>query len=379
MKKIEHDEIVEDVYFTEDGEGQRTNPEIAMEDWLSEVGGMANVEIRVFRDASTETHGKQPFLFTFSPEDYSMGTLFAELRDKYGTGSYWVKAYSDARRLIFNKRVAVENIEKDKLDRDAKSPYSATNSNNEMMRFFTEMQQKTDEKFTALLLAMAQGNRSALPAPAVNPTEMMGGIMGIMLQLKELSGGDNQGKSQMELITQGMELASKFASGDKETNTQDTMLELVKTFGAPLVEAMKNTPTAQPVVSSEIEAKQKLDQQENQIDVMFRIQTNALLERAKKGSDPELYADVLLDSIPNLVLLLNNKPIGEVLIKYNPEIANHSEWFERLNAAIYNPYDEDSISKMSPDLTKDVELTENSNIADITSGVTIENEEEIPN
>ena len=68
-----------------------------------------------------------------------------------------------------------------------------------------------------------------------------------------------------------------------------------------------------------------------------------LVERAERGSDPDLYADFVLDNVPENVIKehLANENIIEELSKIDPRVAQHAEWFNSLRDSLVSALTED--------------------------------------
>jgi len=68
---------------------------------------------------------------------------------------------------------------------------------------------------------------------------------------------------------------------------------------------------------------------------------NMLLQKARQGSSPELYADYILDNVSEDIIRthLINPGVLESIEKDYPEVANHREWFNALQSAIIEVLD----------------------------------------
>lgn len=370
-----------DVIFEEidDSKGP-SNPEKGLEDWLKELGGKEDIEIRVYRDASEKTNGKMPFLFEFSPDTFSMTQLLTELRDSYGTDTYRLRCYVNG-RLIFNKRLSVENTVSDKRKEDEKRPnFSSDNKMNELLQIVNANQKATDDKFQALVLALSQNQ--APPVAPIDPMTMMTGMMTAMMQMKNFMSPPEGQLSPVDLISKGVDLAAKLNPSDKEANSNDTLMELIRTFGAPIAEGVKNL--AQPLQPLQPLQQNPIDQslppqQTMQTNPVSHLKPNdvspfanteikqlldTLLLRAKSNGDPTLYADMVLEAVPHIEQIMGDEPIGALLVKINRDVANYGPWFDELDHAIRHPYNDDA---SVDDLTNDGTVIDNDENSSIDS------------
>ena len=73
-----------------------------------------------------------------------------------------------------------------------------------------------------------------------------------------------------------------------------------------------------------------------------------LVAKAGEGSDPTLYADLVVDSMPegDVVSLLNAQPSTiEMLIVVCPAVAEHREWFQTLIDTVSQAFAEEGTSE----------------------------------
>jgi hypothetical protein len=79
----------------------------------------------------------------------------------------------------------------------------------------------------------------------------------------------------------------------------------------------------------------------NQADAVRKQYINMLLQKAKQGASPELYAEYILDNAPEDVVRQNFTGVGVIddIVRLVPEVGNHVNWFTELQSAIIQMLD----------------------------------------
>ncbi|HVA16676.1 MAG TPA: hypothetical protein VMV59_03075, partial [Candidatus Dormibacteraeota bacterium] len=79
----------------------------------------------------------------------------------------------------------------------------------------------------------------------------------------------------------------------------------------------------------------------------LRVQTNALVIQASRGKSPALYAEVLLDNLPDFISeqefyeRLKSPDAIAQLAQLNGDVAKYAPWFEELRKEILAQFSED--------------------------------------
>jgi len=385
---IADNESITDLYSTlEESEDLITPIDAALaaaEMWIEEGSEEAAMTIQVYEEHNPDKPGNTPqtFCFAFEPSQYTKQTMMEYVRDTYGSGTYWHKSYTQKGKLIFNRRFAVKNVDQDREKEDKKHgvvlPPVQNNAN-----MIMQMMQKSEERMMAVLERMAQNNQQ----PAVQMPNMMD-MLGMLGTAKELFSGGG-GTNNIDAMMKGIEMAKELGGGsDKETNTNDLLMTTLREFAPAIVKSIsempnKNPPvrTANPIVKTNpgepvkpVETDVKLTPQQAQM----AQQAAFLVERAKVNADPGIYADMLLDMMPNITELLGGQSIVPLLLGLNPEVASYMPWFDELNSMLSEPAEDTSTTDLEmQDLTSDTDLSQNDQISDDQPGDVIIDDQSI--
>lgn len=136
----------------------------------------------------------------------------------------------------------------------------------------------------------------------------------------------------------------KELSGDGDGNGRnltDVFAELIKsgTIG-DIVETIRSRPAAQDRIPASDAASQRLapPPTENPMEVRIKAQLITWLSRAKKDSDPALYAELAIDEYGGefCQAILLRPDLREVATAMVPETAIYWGWFEQLRGEIHN-------------------------------------------
>ncbi len=373
-KLIDMDGDIEDVFNHDDILSTPIDKTLeAIDLWMEDEDKEHALKIRVYRETSSETQPRgntaQPFLFSILPTEMEPDELLEHLRDNYGSGGYWIKGYGPKSRLVFNRHISVEDTEGDKrraLEKKIALNPSLAPPQNDMMKMMMDMQQKSEARILSVINAMVSTQQPV--TPVVDPMTMMTTLMRAMSEMKALTSDGstkNTGMEQLELIQKGVEFARDLNPSDKETNDNDIIVTLIKNLGGPMLEAMKKPPQTPAVIEQPIEGAKKpitqqppADPQVNAYRQLMMQQTAFLLSVAKNNGNPEIYADMLLDQMPNITQLLQGQSIGDVCAGLNPEVNLYKPWFDQLNAALYEdgaPAEDDLTRAANEEQTSEIQ------------------------
>lgn len=307
---------------------------------------------------------KQDTCFILSPDE--IHTIFDRLNGEFGPGVY--RAYVTCNNIL--KRNLEYRIAK-KLD---KPSYAEPNS---PINDIAALVSKQNEQIAAI----AQGGHAAPTDPMAMFTAMMGAIAS-MKEVFTPPPPPNPADS-MKLFLEAMTLAREFSS-DKEgspSNMYDMVTaivnsplgqsaaEQVQNFRAgqqslPAPENARKNPKqapmrleprlsdphfneAKPQTAAPRAIQEMLPEMREQLEGQLRMWN----ERANNGSDPALYADVVLDTFdPAVIHLVLLRPDLQEIAQYLvPETAANWEWFQSF------------IHEINHGLTQDMENDDNGN------------------
>lgn len=289
------------------------------------------------------------------------------IRKNFGAGAYEIWIYKDGkiwRRPKLNIAQPKETLE------------SIAPQNNELSGVFEsmiQMQQRQFEEMKAIIVANQ-------PAP-VNPMQSMQEMITTMQLMKELSGGNVPPPPTIDPMKQfesSMELAQKMMdmSGGTERSPSDALYKMAETIMPVLIEGAKTETTQKPTEAQSRSVRQTAqpiqnptptqnptpspEEKQNMFQMIIKRKLNELVKLAANNNDPELYADVMLDQIPDIYLdklktFISDPNAINRLAALNPAVNNSLEWFDAFKARII-----DNFADVEPDLTPGDDTAENS-------------------
>lgn len=302
----------------------------------------AEFSIKVYR--VIEGKGELAWLFACVPSELP---IMQKLQDDYEGGRFEVRIYKN--KKIYRRIPVVVAPPVKKKDVEKIVPQ------NDLTALVNAISQQQERQFNQLketLLQIAGKNTS----PAPDPMAMMGSMMAALVQMKNFITPAAQPTNSLppekmvDLIIKGMELG-KDSGGGSETNMLDVLKEA---FKSPLLLAAANS-LQQPVINhnpmvNRAPAKvavnpanpanpNKLQQrptivpkpkQENlNMNNILVHNLNMLVEKAENDSDPILYAEFILDNVPEETIkeyILKDDLIEEMQ-KINPKVLEYKNWF----------------------------------------------------
>jgi hypothetical protein len=138
---------------------------------------------------------------------------------------------------------------------------------------------------------------------------------------------------------------AKDAAGGGEPDVLSVISKVVDIMGEPLADLMRSRamvpagapmmdPSALPVAGMAPTKQQQIVKPKG--GAMNMQQAVAfLVGKAAAGADPGLYADLVLDNVPEAMLrqVLAGDPVA-MLAKLDPRVTEHAEWFRELGALL---------------------------------------------
>ena len=291
---------------------------------------------------------------------YSRGDLSLDrIREDWGPGTYAITAFDAANK--YRKRTTVKIAESLKA---APVVASQTSQLAEMAQILranvpTSAPQGTD--MTAVLVAMMKSQSDLLTAiltrpapaspPAPDPLAMIAALRDVLKPQKE--------SSEVDILLKGLSLGKDLAGGSEWTDVVAKGLDAV----VPLLNSQSATSTTRPAVRSrpipntrqlpksapqteapvgEAPATEGADGGNMQIVQKLQWlsrQAMVLCRQAAAQKDPELYAEVFLDNLPEFFTLdevherLNQPDAVDELGKIHAPVLQYREWFEKFRVA----------------------------------------------
>lgn len=300
------DDDITDVFHvnTENPDDINTSQKSRLQDILDDLNNTDDdVNLSVYRQSPLGGKSSMVFLATFPPDKYTMDELQLWLRDNHGSGDYRVQIRSGG-KLRANKLISVE------------APQAESNT-----------RRPTSEAGEVLSVVMqAMEKQNAMLASMMNqaPQQTEEDIMRKMVLYKELfSSTNNAPGNALTQLTETMGVLNSLGievGGQKEP--EDSFVNLLEKM-TPVFEAAVTSPAATPKPNPS---------ERPMINIKLKIALETALRAASKGSDPEIYAQMLVDNLgaEKTAAFLSDSTIGEKLLKIAPKIANYSDWFDQL-------------------------------------------------
>lgn len=271
--------------------------------------------------------GRDVKIWKGSPATFDIDSL----AKKFGSGDYRVLLYSkiETGQLVrkFGRVISIllspEDDARIKALRDGKaSDASAAPFSLDMLiqAIRAAVPQPTPASSTQNLRELAEIVRIIAPqpavpvAPAVNPVDML--------------------KLMMEFAREREAPAPSRGAGG-----YDLLMRVMDKAFPLLTDAMKNGQAALPApAAASGHAPQPAGAQPSEEDAMIKIRMGLgfLVEQAKRGNDPEVSADVILDNVPEEELrkLFSAPNWLDILANINADVRAYAEWFGKVRAAV---------------------------------------------
>ncbi len=160
--------------------------------------------------------------------------------------------------------------------------------------------------------------------PSSDPMAMMGGMMGAMLQMKEVMDGFRD-DNQRENIGNGDDSFGGIVKSYAPAISEIIKLATIKNGVTPIPNEQSNVPEASQ--NGDNEHKTPSEDDGNIIKAV-----SFLAAQAKQGKNPALYAELVIDNFnrEQLEEYLKTPDIVSVLAKYYPVIDTYNGWFNEL-------------------------------------------------
>jgi len=306
---------------------------------------------------------REAYCMTYTGQDLSLDTI----RETFGGGTFRITARDSRNQYAGSKRVTIIDLPKAAVPaREGEYLRAGERSNTEALTLIMKMMESQSQLMASLLSRPP-------PAPVAGPTALE-----LVQLIKAL---EPKTSDPVTTLMKGLELGKSLGGGGGETSMLDVALQGFQAL-SPLIAAKANQPPPAPAppqaklaapgappppaaapvpekTGEEMLILQKLE--------FLKIVTANLVERAAHGKrpdgefvkDPELYADVFLDNLPDFITLdeivarMSAPNALEQLAQINPAVKAHVEWFTQFRQAVLDsvePDDEDMPDAPAGDL-----------------------------
>lgn len=334
-------EEIEDAVIIQEPEGaddfnDDEPDEVAVRRILSGLGDeSAGVLVTVYR---LDDKNQKEYLFECQPDDFAMDNI----RDDWGAGKYRIYARNSAGHFVLNRVVRIAAPLKSK-----QSDSQAVDLMSVITKLGEQQAQAANDMRTMILELMIKNQPAA---QSFNPSDMMTSMVTTMAAVQKMLGGNNK-TDPVDMLLKGLDLADKFGGGDRETGMFDVMKEVIRQAGGPLAKAAEASianQETQPPRRRAAPGKNKTAIQNPKQPpgnpaptpaevAMEKLSKNigSLLVQAKRNSDVSLWAELVIDSIPDnqwdqFSDLIFTADVVDRMAQVNPEVDQYRPWFEQL-------------------------------------------------
>lgn len=266
------------------------------------------------------------------------------IREQWGAGTYSYMVYVGNKLRTRGRISFAEPLAPPAPSTPASSPArdEARSLADVEIRFEQRLEREQARHFE--MLKLLTGNR-----PQLDPLQMQQQLLQMLATVKELTGGSSGGadRSSIELFLEGVKMAQKFGGGGEGGTDWGAIVASVVEGAKALAHEQARAPRALSAPASSgaappPTAPASSDQEDEDMMGKLTKALQFLVRKAQAGANAELYADVAIDNIgelpefvqPIVLDYLKRDDCLERLIKLEPSVAQHREWFTQLVAEI---------------------------------------------
>lgn len=293
-------------------------------------------------------------------DDFDAATFsLKELQRMYGGGEYRLTVRDSHGRYVRSGRVVIAQ------------PLQPREAHDPLQKVTEAIAEQSKQLQTFIAAFMLQ--QRATPAPAASADEVRRQIIQDLQMMRELLGAPGAGlevSKVLEVLQLGIEMGRKAEGGGDDwvalaARALDSLGEPLRNLLAQIAAARANGAAASPAPPGAPAARPGLElpaapavppaapapasgvQQPKGNGAMFGFDVlggfkpkaiEFLIGKARAGADPTLYADVILDNVPDMALpLLEQLVRGDVvenLAQFDPRVKDFAEWFRALGEAV---------------------------------------------
>lgn len=324
---------------------------------LSELDGSGDVRWNIHRTMPAAGAGWVGVLST--------GELSLErIAQEFGVGKYRVKGSRPNGTIAGQRTITIAQVPKSLQAPVVASPTAAPSG---IADYISLMEAKDKERHANMLQWAAIIGPIAtalLPSLFGNKGPTLAEMTATLTNLKALNGGTESQVSKLEELKQLLEVAQGIGGGnDKGSTWADIARDGVKALGdalpmlaaaripgmtpPPQIAAPVEQVQAQPIPPRPATAQPQPKVQTPMMQLLgwLKEQLAALTHQASLNKDPNLYADVVLDNLPEVdPTMLRNMLAGDnwwaTLVQFSPGVQPYPQWFAECREALLKGLDE---------------------------------------
>lgn len=386
-------DLPEDALIFEAEDAEATEAEVEeneqLNNLLADLGDMDDVKIHVYR---ANKGSAVKWVDSFAPSEMDIEQLMVGLRDNYGGGRFKIQVREKG-KIRKQKMIEIEPLpDKPVVDQEAILRELKAEQQKEsggMAEIFARMMEANQQQsqhqaeqmqsfMSTVVSAFADNNKQTAPSMSETITAVA--------ELHKLSAPVKQ-TDPTEMILKGIELANAVrGDGDGEANMYSVMSSAMKTFGSTLSDAMKTAPMPAQVAAPTESGEQLPPQMLENLPTLptdhplarFEPYVDYMISLAVKGSNPELYGEVIIDQLgPELAHAWLATPEGlETLASQLPKVRPHLDWLRRVGVVVdqLTTFDETD----APGSHQDGDVRKNDGPAEIADNASPDGDSERP-
>lgn len=318
-----------------------------------ELEGAEDAKWKVFRIPPLAPGKTAGYCDTLTSSEMTM----EELRARLGRGKYRIQGTRSNGTYISQKTIDIAS--------DAPSTAVAVvqpNSTNDALTKFFEAQEKSAERRREMIMVALPAAIAALPAilQSFRGSNSTTDAVTLLAGLKQLTPEPPKQPDMTEFMFKILDFVKKLPSDKGGSGFMDVVKDGITELAPLLIQKLQGgtnpvtvalpspalAPTSQPLSES------ATTQESPEMLQMLRLANWAkqilaqLTIKAAKNADPGLYADWVLDNVPDGVNIhefakyLSNPDWWQYLQQFSPGVAPYQVWFEQFRAELIAVYSE---------------------------------------
>lgn len=334
----------------------------ALSSMLSELAGSASAKVTVYR---VSKNGPMAYVFACAPDAFSLD----DLRDNYGGGDFRLFISKNG-QLYRNILVSVERSS------DPAAPAVAVSRSNHEPSAVETLAAAMRDGFARQAEALREvaAMRAAPPASPFAGLDLPAVITALATLLPALRPlpapiPRDGGEGSINMLLKGIELARELREngGGEEPSMMGVLKDLIRSpmmaqaVAATMQPQVQRNPTVRPGAppggggaapapalaapqqsfARETSSQPATDDPAMLQQAMLKHYLGILCAKAATDADPVLYADVVLDNMPDEMLekLMAEQPTPvDALIRLHPDVAQYRDWFALLVGTVAEAY-----------------------------------------
>lgn len=311
---------------------------------VEELQAEDNAVINVYRQLSGN-NAKMPFLFTVPIDKYTIPELQQYIRDNYGGGDFRIHI-RHGRHVVANKLLTIEAPKA--------APVQEQPRNNELQPVVDRLMDRIDRMEERI----SERNNNPAPQPAQkDPMDVMKETISLIGSMQGLFPQQKSNAREKSLLEQIEEAEKIYERLGRNRNDDGGFGQLMRDGLSPIIQIMQEeararregrapNPSAksQPKTDGGNSSTQSSGSEMDAGNMMNHVRT--LVAAAERGGDPEVYAEVVLDFVPEekqdeVGAFLSDPNSIDIIIGHFPQAEQHRDWMNSLREAILRSLDLD--------------------------------------